>query len=365
MTSCKIGILGRPVAPPHFFAKMSIDLCWPGPYSPPHCLCCLEGSNSNPVGWNQHQPQQSWQRLITGPPTPLNQLAQSVVFLSDSLSEVAGVKMNRKTARALLKRAADKGHPEALFRQGFMAQTGFACHVINLRQAEACYEGAALLGHGGAQFNLGMMLVNAPASTEAEQLEGIRWVQRAADQRVPQAQCVVGILRLRGSVAHIEIDPHEAYALFRQSAKHGVAAAACNLGAVCLSRADTVGKAKAWFDIAIDQNCPEGMFRLANMYWTGIGVEVSDRMACKLWHNAVLLGHRQASDQLRKIVHQIDLQGVSSSHAQFLRQVKEDVGQRRLRCWCCGQRKLAHAFTKKQLSRRRNRRCVQCTTASM
>ena len=87
-----------------------------------------------------------------------------------------------------------------------------------------------------------------------------------------------------------------------------------NFRAICLSTADTIPKAKAWYDLAAQQNCPEALFRLANMHWTGVGVQADNRIeACELWHRAVLLGHRAACEKLRKILKRQILQYILQS----------------------------------------------------
>ena len=348
------------------------NVVWPGLCSPTECVCCLDGDDSDPTGWRSKASATAWWHDVAAgrADDPLaatvSTLARAVVLLSPRLAAEVGVDPDHRAAWSLLRAAGLDGHPEALYRLGFLAQTGFSGHRISSRRALSCYEAAALLGHSRAQFNYGMMLINASKSSARERVDGVRWVQKAASQLLPQALCVVGILRLCGKVKHIPNDVEEGRALLLQSWGEGEPAAACNLGFLHLVHGGSGAvQARRWFEHAAVRNLPEAVFRLANMHWTGVGVDVIDRAkACELWHRAVTLGHDGACERLKTFLERANMmRDLGGEYADFYRQVRRDVCEPRLQCWCCGRRQPLPAFSQTQRKQKR-RRCLRCTAAT-
>ena len=71
-----------------------------------------------------------------------------------------GVRKHYRAARALLRRAADKGHPLALYNLGVMYAQGYGIDV-NPEVAFNCYLKAAGLGNLDALNNLAVCYQNA------------------------------------------------------------------------------------------------------------------------------------------------------------------------------------------------------------
>lgn len=342
---------------------------WPALCAPSNCVCCLGGTDTDPTGWCSKVNAASWWANICSKAArddPVYTLARAVVLLSSRLAAAVKINPNPRSAWSLLRAAGQGGHPEALYRLGFLAQTGFSGHRIDSELASSCYEAAALLGHSKAQFNYGMLLVNSLCSTRADCVDGVRWVQKAASQGLPQALSVLGILRLCGTVKHIPNDVQEGYDLLVLAWSKGEATAACNLGFFYLVRGGKhVVKARRWFARAAKHNMPEAIFRLANMHWTGLGVDEIDRVtACGLWHQAVLLGHEEAGQKLKCFLEHAETLK-HGEMASFFSEVDRDVTEPRLQCWCCGRRKPLSAYSKTQRARSKMKpRCIQCTVVT-
>ena len=150
-----------------------------------------------------------------------------------------GVPKDDKKAFELMKSAAALGHADATGGVGFFYSVGVAVAKDDKQAAEWFRKGANL-GSAKAQLNLGkMLLAGNPAAAEGGEVsadklreEGLRWIKKAADQKLVEAALAYGSLRYFGEQG-VEKKPEEAAVYFRIAADQGQADAQNFLGVMC------------------------------------------------------------------------------------------------------------------------------------
>ncbi len=178
-----------------------------------------------------------------------------------------GTSKNVKKAFELTKLAAEQGHPEATGALGYFYSQGVAVEKDE-RLAFEWFRKGAEKGSAKACLNLGKLLVEGKAGTEvpAEQLreQGLRWITKAADQRLVEAAYTIGRYHYYG--------------------EHGLA--------------QDHASAARYFKIAADQNDPESLNFFGMMSELGLGVPQDSAVAEDHFRKAALQGHVKAQANL-------------------------------------------------------------------
>ncbi len=102
---------------------------------------------------------------------------------------------------ALIKRAADAGHPEALGVLGYLYSVGLGVPKDSTLALQ-CFRLAAEGGSVKAQVNLGLTLAK-PGATYSDQAEGLRWIEKAANDGSPDAQAALAQAYFEGNLGPI------------------------------------------------------------------------------------------------------------------------------------------------------------------
>lgn len=97
-----------------------------------------------------------------------------------------GVAESKAEAKRWFEQAAAQNHPGALYNLGLFHDRGIAV-AVDRPLALQYYRRAALAGYGKAAYNAGQLLLLGDG-VAADPAEGIRFMQLAADQNIPQAQ---------------------------------------------------------------------------------------------------------------------------------------------------------------------------------
>lgn len=157
-------------------------------------------------------------------------------------------------------------------------------------------EKAALQGHGGAQFCLGVMY-DFGKGVERDFLKAAYWYGEAAKQGHGEAQFQIARMYLKG--LGVEKNLKEALYWFREAAKQNHTRAQFQLGHLYSQMAESLSEeALYWFRKAAKQGQREAQFQIAGMYLKGLGVEKNLKEAVYWFREAALQGHKEAQYQL-------------------------------------------------------------------
>jgi TPR repeat protein len=126
-----------------------------------------------------------------------------------------------------MKRAAAQNHADALGGVGYFYAKGVAVPEDD-REAIEWFRKGAERGSAKAQLNLGLALANGKG-VEKNESEGLRWIDCAAQSRLPEARYAQGETYLWGQFGRA-IDYKKALAVFRSCAEEGNINAQVNLG---------------------------------------------------------------------------------------------------------------------------------------
>jgi len=148
--------------------------------------------------------------LLVGIVTPVS--AQSVKAGIDAWQQG-----NYSGAIAIWRPLAEKGDADAEFDIGQAYRLGRGVPA-NVAAAKTWFERAANQGHVDAQTTLGLLLFQ-----NGDQLEGLKWLKKAADQGEPRALLVYGTALVNGD--SVTQDPVLGYAYVSRAAAQGLAPA--------------------------------------------------------------------------------------------------------------------------------------------
>lgn len=146
-------------------------------------------------------------------------------------------------------------------------------------------------GNADAQNILGVMYANG-LQVVHDDLEAVKWYQKAAEQGNTQAQSNLGLMYLAGR--GVKQDDVEAVKWYRKAAEQGNAQAQSNLGIMyangCGVKQDNL-EAVVWFKRAAEQGVAEAQSNLGVMYATGRGVDQDNVEAVKWYRKAADQGY--------------------------------------------------------------------------
>ncbi|MBC7719344.1 MAG: sel1 repeat family protein [Chitinophagaceae bacterium] len=189
-----------------------------------------------------------------------------------------------------------------------MTQTGLSdAQVDRLRMAAAGGRDAAALaslqraaqaGNAAAMRASARVLLGSPQKSDL--LQGLHWVQLAAQKGDSGAQYLLGKALFDGNAA-LQADRQQARVWFENAAQQHHAKAAYFLGLMHQNaygvKADAA-LAAHWFKQSAEAGNPDAMFMLANAYEAGQGVPTNHAQAVALYQAAAEQEHPLASQAL-------------------------------------------------------------------
>jgi len=181
-------------------------------------------------------------------------------------------------ASALLRAAADQGHPGAL-QQYTLMHAGSSDFQPDFRRILDNYRSLADTGDAAAQFNLALMY-DLGQGTPVDKALAAHWYAKAAAQHQAAAQYNWGVMRWRGRAQ----DPdavEQARIQWEAAADTGMASAQFALGLLGPQNAES-GRLQSleYFDLAAQQGHLQALFNLANgLRLAGLDAQTPDAAA--------------------------------------------------------------------------------------
>jgi TPR repeat protein len=233
---------------------------------------------------------------------------------------------NRDALR-YIQRAADAGSIEGAHRLAIVYAQGLAGTPRDEARALDLFQRAAAAGHTRAQINLGILYLRG-LGVPRDIVNARAWLEKAAASGDPQALYTLGRAMDEGS-DQIAPDPVRAADLYRRAAEKGHVLAGLRYGLAlsegvgikrdvaaaqkwlvqardngvpeaALAMGDmaartpasrdkaanerTVQTAVSWYEVAAQGGVPSAQFKLANAYFSGVGV-ARDPMQAMLWYS--------------------------------------------------------------------------------
>jgi TPR repeat protein len=249
---------------------------------------------------------------------------------ADAEAWLGAVLLDRGLARDGLRhiqRAADAGSSEGAHRLAIVYAQGLAGTPRDEVRALALFQKAASAGHTRAQINLGILYLRG-LGVPRDLVNARAWLEKAAASGDPQALYTLGRAMDEGS-EQIVPDPVRAADLYRRAAEKGHVLAGLRYGLAlsegigikrdvataqkwlvqardngvpeaALAMGDmaartpasrdkaanerTVQTAVSWYEVAAQGGVPSAQFKLANAYFSGVGV-ARDPMQAMLWYS--------------------------------------------------------------------------------
>lgn len=225
-----------------------------------------------------------------------------------------------------IQRAADAGSSEGAHRLALVYAQGLAGTPRNEARALELFQKAAAAGHTRAQINLGILYMRG-LGVPRDLVNARAWLEKAAASGDPQALYTLG-RAMDESSEQIAPDPVRAADLYRRAAEkghvlaglryglalsegvgikrdavqaqkwlvqareNGVPEAALALGDMAArtpasrdkaANERTVQSAVSWYEVAAHGGVPSAQFKIANAYFSGVGV-ARDPMQAMLWY---------------------------------------------------------------------------------
>ncbi|MDZ5699192.1 tetratricopeptide repeat protein [Chelativorans sp. M5D2P16] len=191
-----------------------------------------------------------------------------------------GVAKDVEKAAELYAEAAKQGIPEAQMQYALILIDGSLVEK-DPEQALTLMRSAAEAGEPLAQFNLAQMMMESGSSVD----EAVRWYERAASARLPDAQYAMAQIHTHG-VGHKQQDEAEALRWLRKAARQNYDTAQLDLGTWLVEgrggKADPK-KGFAWLKRAAESGNIAAQNRVAKLYRAGIGVE-ADSVLAAAWY---------------------------------------------------------------------------------
>ena len=164
---------------------------------------------------------------------------------------------DNKDAVEKLKAAAEKGHPEAMFRLGQMNEQGKGRWFASDTDALSCYRIAAdpPLNHPQAQYQVGLFYEKGRGGLDRDIRKAIEWYKKSADQKNPDALFRIGMAYKDGD-GNEPVDYTRMIEFFTAAAQAGHPDAQYQLGYSYengIGVPINVGKAKYWYGKSAEQ----------------------------------------------------------------------------------------------------------------
>ena len=160
---------------------------------------------------------------------------QSQYFLADCYANGIGTVKNKQDferAYPLFVLAAKHNHPDAAYRAGVCCENGWGCRRESTKALQFFRKAAAAL-HPGAMYRLGIAELNGELGLSKSPREGVKWLKRSAENATaefPHALHELALLHERGIDNVLFLDHEYSTELLAQAAELGYAPSAYRLG---------------------------------------------------------------------------------------------------------------------------------------
>lgn len=199
-------------------------------------------------------------------------------FLGDCYSNGIGTVRGRQDfdrAFPLFVLAAKHGHPDASYRAGTCCEHGWGCRRESAKAVQF-YKKAAMALHPGAMYRLGTAELNGSLGLPQRPKEGVKWLKRSAEhatEEFPHALHELALLHERGIENVLFMDLEYATELLSQASELGYAPSAFKLGE-CYEYGKMGCPMDAalsihYYNIAAQQDHRDGCFALTAWYLVG------------------------------------------------------------------------------------------------
>ena len=215
-------------------------------------------------------------------------------FLPDGSPEQDEI---RKNAKDNILELANEGDVFAQTNVAWGYGEGYGTAVDDL-EAVKWVQKAAKQGYARAQCNLGWMYEYG-RGVERSYEKAVEWYRKAAEQGNASAQYNLGLMYDNGT--GVEQSDEKAAEWYLKAAEQGDAHAQCNLGFMYLNGTGverSYEKAREWWQKAADQGDADAQCNLGAMYENGTGVEQSYEKAREWVQKAAEQGLARAQNRL-------------------------------------------------------------------
>jgi uncharacterized protein len=160
---------------------------------------------------------------------------QSQYFLADCYANGIGTFKNKQDfdrAYPLFVLAAKHSHPDAAYRAGTCCENGWGCRRESAKALQFFRKAAAAL-HPGAMYRLGIAELNGELGLSKSPKEGVKWLKRSTEHATaefPHALHELALLHERGVDNVLFVDYEYSTELLAQAAELGYAPSAYRLG---------------------------------------------------------------------------------------------------------------------------------------
>ncbi|EPQ25917.1 uncharacterized protein PFL1_06591 [Pseudozyma flocculosa PF-1] len=171
--------------------------------------------------------------------------------------------------------AAKHGHPDAAYRAGTCYEKGWGCRKDNAKALQF-YRKASSQNHPGAMYRLATAELNGELGLKKSAKEGVKWLKRSAEAATPEfphALHELALLHERGIDNVLFVDPEYSCELLAQAGEMGYAPSAYKLGVNYeygrMGCPQDGGLSIHMYNIAAQQNHKEACFALTAWYLVG------------------------------------------------------------------------------------------------
>ncbi|KAF9011135.1 hypothetical protein BDQ17DRAFT_1345552 [Cyathus striatus] len=203
---------------------------------------------------------------------------ESQYFLADCYANGIGTAKSKQDfdrAYPLFVLAAKHGHPDAAYRAGTCCENGWGCRRESAKALQFFRKAAAAL-HPGAMYRLGIAELNGELSLSKSPKEGVKWLKRSAEHATaefPHALHELALLHERGIDNVLFVDYEYSTELLAQAAELGYAPSAYRLGECYeygkMGCPQDAALSIHYYNIAAQQNHRDACFALTAWYLVG------------------------------------------------------------------------------------------------
>lgn len=199
-------------------------------------------------------------------------------FLADCYANGIGTRTGKQDfgqAYTYFVLAAKHGHPDAAYRAGTCYEKGWGCRK-DTGKALQFYRKSAAQSHPGAMYRLATAELNGELGLKKNAKEGVKWLKRSAEAATPEfphALHELALLHERGIDNVLFVDPEYSCELLAQAGELGYAPSAYKLGVNYeygrMGCPQDGGLSIHMYNIAAQQNHKEACFALTAWYLVG------------------------------------------------------------------------------------------------
>ncbi|KAJ1018934.1 hypothetical protein NDA16_004737 [Ustilago loliicola] len=199
-------------------------------------------------------------------------------FLADCYANGIGTRTGKQDfgqAYTYFVLAAKHGHPDAAYRAGTCYEKGWGCRK-DTGKALQFYRKSAAQNHPGAMYRLATAELNGELGLKKNAKEGVKWLKRSAEAATPEfphALHELALLHERGIDNVLFVDPEYSCELLAQAGEMGYAPSAYKLGVNYeygrMGCPQDGGLSIHMYNIAAQQNHKEACFALTAWYLVG------------------------------------------------------------------------------------------------